>query len=152
MINVLKMYQKLQKWPLGNRIFSAFVCIKAPYFSSISPLVSHLTSNEIIVNVRKKHKVLNHLKTMHVIAIANACELAVGVLMQTGLPKELRWIPKGMNISYLKKAETDIKAIAKVPDWSKITVGDNFVIAEVFDANMNKVVEAQINMWVTLKK
>jgi acyl-coenzyme A thioesterase PaaI-like protein len=146
------MYQKLQKWPLGNRIFSAFVCIKAPYFSSISPLVSHLTSNEIIVNVRKKHKVLNHLKTMHVIAIANACELAVGVLMQTGLPKELRWIPKGMNISYLKKAETDIKAIAKVPDWSKITVGDNFVIAEVFDANMNKVVEAQINMWVTLKK
>ena len=150
-MNLLRTYEKLSTWPLGKKIFSSLVCLKAPYFASISPLITHLTKNDIVVEVRKRHKVLNHIKTVHAIAMANACELAAGVLMQVGLPGHMRWIPKSMNITYLKKAETSVIAKTHVGDWMQIGVGDNIIKVEVFDKGMNKVVEADITMWISLK-
>ena len=150
-MDLLNTYQKLSDWPMGKKIFSLLVCMKAPYFGSISPVVTHLTRNDIRVEVRKRHKVLNHIKTVHAIAMANACELSAGLLMQVGLPGHLRWIPKSMTINYLKKAETNVIAQASVADWTLVTEGDNVVKVEVLDEGMSKVVEAEITMWISLK-
>lgn len=146
------LYKQLSRWPLGKKIFSAICCKKAPYFSSISPLVSYLDANKVIIMVKKRRKVLNHLQTIHAIAMCNAGELAAGLLMESGLPKHLRWIPKKMEVSYLKKAETSISATAVVPDWSNIQLGDNAIGVEVRDANHILVVSITITMWISEKK
>lgn len=96
----------------------------------------------------KKRKVTNHLGTVHAIAMCNMCELSAGLVMEASLNPELRWIPKGMNVQYLKKAETSLKAVAK-PKHSVFQIGDNSVYVDVFDKNENIVLKAEINMYVS---
>jgi len=56
--------------------------------------------------------VLNHIGTVHAIAMCNMAELAGGTMTEVTVPATHRWIPKGMTVEYLKKAETDLIAIA----------------------------------------
>ncbi|HAB05599.1 MAG TPA: thioesterase, partial [Alcanivorax sp.] len=63
---------------------------------------------------KKRRAVENHIGTVHVIAICNAMEAAMGALAEASIPKHLRWIPKGMDVRYTAKATSDITAIAEV--------------------------------------
>ena len=102
-MSLAKMYSQLSKLPFGKKIFSFIASQKAPYFSSIRPFIKELTDTKCIIFIKKRRSVLNHIGTMHAIAMCNACELAFGLTMEAGLPKGLRWIPKGMTVRYLKK-------------------------------------------------
>ena len=55
----------------------------------------------------------NHIKTVHVIAICNGLEAAMGALAEASIPPDKRWIPKGMEVSYTAKAVSDITCIAE---------------------------------------
>jgi len=139
----------MSAWPLGKWLFTKIICIRAPYFSSIKPIIKQLTANEITVSVKKRRSVQNHIGTVHAIALCNACELAAGVLMEAGLPAHLRWIPKGMTVSYLKKASTHIEAKTSFPDWKEVNLGDNSLLVNVFNTQQEVVMTAQINMYVS---
>jgi acyl-coenzyme A thioesterase PaaI-like protein len=52
----------------------------------------------------------NHLHTVHAIASCNAAEMAMGMLMEATVPTTHRWIPKAMNVQYLAKATTSLRA------------------------------------------
>ena len=62
--------------------------------------------------MQKHRAVLNHLGTVHAIAMCNMAELAGGTMTDATVPKTHRWIPKGMQVEYVKKATTDLVAIA----------------------------------------
>lgn len=44
--------------------------------------------------------------------MCNMAELAGGTMTEVTVPSTHRWIPKGMTVEYLKKAETDLIAVA----------------------------------------
>lgn len=96
MNQVLKMFQSA-----GPEAFSKMACQMAPYFSTISPLISELDVNSCIVQLRFAKDVTNHLGTVHAIAMCNAAELAAGMMTNVSIPAGARWIPKGMTIEYL---------------------------------------------------
>ena len=101
----------------------------------------------------KSKKVTNHIGTIHVIAIANLCELAAGTLMEGFLHPSLRWIPKGMNIKYIKKANSTLNATATMPsDIKENEVRDVIIPVVVIDENQIEVVRADIIMYLTPKK
>jgi len=108
----LDMYNRLSKLPLGKQLFTKFVCMQAPYFASISPLITELRPNYAEVTLRKHRAVTNHLNTVHAIAMCNMAEIAGGMMTEVTVPPTHRWIPTGMTVKYLKKAETDLTAIA----------------------------------------
>jgi acyl-coenzyme A thioesterase PaaI-like protein len=91
------------------------VCFKAPYFASISPRIQQLRQGYCEVHLRKRRAVHNHIGTVHAIAMCNMAELAAGVMVDASLPSALRWIPKGMTVEYLKKAQTNLVATAQLP-------------------------------------
>lgn len=94
----------------------------------------------------------NHLHTVHAIASCNAAEMAMGMLMEATVPTTHRWIPKGMNVSYLEKATTSLRATARLtpPDFASITEGTEIVVAvSVTDRHGVEVVHADITTWVT---
>ena len=95
----LKYWEKFGHNALGRWCFARLVCWRVPYFSSISPTFLTYSKTSVAVSMEKKRRVTNHLGTIHVIAIANLCELAAGTLMEAGLVASMRWIPKGMNIN-----------------------------------------------------
>ena len=62
---------------------------------------------------------------MHAIASCNAAEVAMGMLMEATVPRTHRWIPKAMNVQYLGKATTSLRARAELdpPDFTQIVDG-----------------------------
>jgi acyl-coenzyme A thioesterase PaaI-like protein len=104
------------------------------------------------VTVPKWFFVHNHLATVHAIASCNAAEMAMGMLMEATVPTSHRWIPKGMTVSYLQKATTSLRAVARIdpPDFSAITEGVEVVVPiSVLDRAGVEVVHAEITTWVT---
>jgi len=154
MSQTLKLWNRFKNKPAGKWTFSKLLCLKAPYFSSISPVFERLETNCAEINIKKHRAVLNHIGTVHAIAMCNMAELAGGTMTDVTVPSTHRWIPKGMTVEYLKKAETDLIAIATPVErnfqWNQGS--DYLVNVEVKDTQNNLVFKAVITMWVSAKK
>lgn len=148
--SILGMYQRCQRLPSGRRLFSWVFCRKAPYFASIRPTVEALRPNYSEVKLRKRRRVQNHIGTVHVIAICNALEMAMGGMAEATIPRHLRWIPKGMRLDYTAKADSDILAIAEAdPDaWAP---GDLEVKVRAIREDGTVVVEGEITLYISEK-
>jgi len=146
---VLALKSKTEKWPFGKKIFSRIVAGMAPYFKTIKPLIEEVKPNYIKVSMPKRRAVHNHLKTVHAIAMCNLCEFAGGVCMEASIPPHRRWIPVGMEVAYIKKAETDLLATCDLghPDWDNID--HQICHVSVTDKNGVEVMTADIKMKVS---
>jgi hypothetical protein len=103
--------------------------------------------------MRKRKAVLNHIGTIHAIAMCNLAELAAGTMTDVSIPPGMRWIPKGMTVEYLQKASSNVtcEAVPEVaPDLAK--TGEVKVLATVVDSTGTEVFRAQILMWLSAKK
>ena len=96
--------------------------------------------------MRKRRAVTNHINTVHAIAMCNMAELSGGLLTEVSLPKGTRWLPSGMSVQYLKKAKTDLTAIADGRNINWDEEGNKVVPVEIKDINDEVVFTAQINM------
>ncbi|WOT05756.1 hotdog fold domain-containing protein [Shewanella youngdeokensis] len=147
---VMKLYKRVTSLPFGHAIFSKMVSRVAPYFGSVKPFISELKVNKCVCVIKKRKAVYNHIKTVHVIAICNGLEMAMGTMAEASIPSHLRWIPKGMNVEYTAKAGTDISCVAEVKpeQWA---VGDMFVAVTAYDTNGVAVVKGTIKLWISEK-
>lgn len=139
--------------PGGKWMFSRLLSLKAPYFASISPRFVELRPGFCEISVKKRRRVLNHIGTVHAIAMCNMVELAGGTMTDVTIPPTHRWIPKGMKVKYLAKAETNLRAIAKLDPMPVFDDSTEFPIAvNVVDVNGQCVLEAIITMWISQKR
>jgi acyl-coenzyme A thioesterase PaaI-like protein len=147
-----RMWKRLDSVPGGTRLFSAAAMARVPYFASIVPHVVRMEPGFAEVIVPKWFFVYNHLHTVHAIASCNAAEIAMGMLMEATVPTSHRWIPKAMNVQYLEKATTSLRAQARLEsqDFASITEGAEIVVpVSVVDKRGTEVVHADITTWVT---
>jgi acyl-coenzyme A thioesterase PaaI-like protein len=149
---VLHDYRRLAGLPCGRWLFARLVSLKAPYFASIRPSFQELRPGLCQVSLRKRRAVLNHIGTVHAIAMANLCELAGGMLMEVTIPTHMRWIPRGMTIEYLRKAETDVTGTARLDKTEWSGAEDVGVHVSVTDRQGTEVVRAVITMYVSERK
>lgn len=151
--SLLRLYHKFTKYPLGHWMFSRAVCFKAPYFGTISPKFTLLENGRCEAIIKDRRAVHNHIGTVHAIALCNLAELCAGVMTDASLPKGMRWIPKGMTVSYLKKASGTLRGIA-TPMIALETRDSGYdlpVNVDVLDASGDKVFHAEIRMWLSPK-
>jgi acyl-coenzyme A thioesterase PaaI-like protein len=147
-----KAWQRLQNKPGGSALFSAAMMARVPYFASVVPHVHRMEPGYCEVTAPKWYFVYNHLKTFHAIAACNLAEVAMGMLMEATTPSSHRWIPKAMNVQYLGKATTSLRAVAKLEgqDFASITEGTDVVVPiSITDRDGKEVVKAEITTWVT---
>jgi len=106
---------------------------------------------EIEVQLKKRRSVTNHIKTVHAIAMCNMAELSGGLMIEASLPRDKQWIPSGMTVEYLKKAETNLTAVSNGSeiDWDQ--TGTIEVPVVINDLNDQTVFKASINMYVKNK-
>jgi acyl-coenzyme A thioesterase PaaI-like protein len=145
----LSLWQSFASRPGGKWAFSRLLCLKAPYFGSIRPRFEVLRPEYCEVRMRKRRAVLNHIGTVHAIAMCNMAELAGGTMTEVTIPSTHRWIPKGMTVKYLRMGRTDLVAVATPHsqiDWS--VPCDYKVDVVVRDQQAESVFEALITMWV----
>jgi uncharacterized protein DUF4442 len=120
MAKVLDLYDRATRIPyVGRGAFSLAFALKAPYFLTIAPTLVELRPNHAQVRVRKWWGVHNHIGTVHVIAVVNGMEMAMGALAEASIPPQLRWIPKGMALEYLAMSDSTMIATADTEpgDW-----------------------------------
>jgi acyl-coenzyme A thioesterase PaaI-like protein len=152
MSTVLDLYTKATRLPQGRRVFSLLFSQKAPYFATVRPRFVELRPNYAELTIRKRRGVQNHIGTVHVIAICNGLEAAMGALAEATVPAQKRWIPKGMDVDYTAKATSDITCIAET-DPEQWTGDDPDVPVRVRGVRTDGtvVVEGVIRLWVTEK-
>jgi acyl-coenzyme A thioesterase PaaI-like protein len=142
---LLASYRRLSRLPFGRTLFSMMLGRTAPYTGSMSARVLELTPGHSRWQLRDRHKVRNHLRSIHALALANLAEVASGTAMLTALPAGTRGIVTGLSISYLKKARGTIVAecTCSVPDFADETAYD--VHADVRDADGDVVARATVS-------
>ena len=152
MTNLLALYERISGLPQGQRLFSTLFSLKAPYFRTVRPRFTELGPNRVELVIRKRRGVQNHIGTVHVIAICNGLEAAMGALAEATIPAGKRWIPKGMEVSYTAKATSDITCVAETDaqQWAAEDP-DLPVRIRATRTDGTVVVEGVIRLWVTAK-
>ncbi|MFS3126995.1 hotdog fold domain-containing protein [Nocardioides sp. Bht2] len=152
MSQVLTLWKKTTAFPLGKQIFSFAFSQKAPYFATVRPRFKELRPNYAELVVPKRRAVHNHIKTLHVIALCNGLEAAMGALAEATCPPDKRWIPKGMEVAYPAKASSDITCIAETDPaaWASDNPDVRVNVRGVRDDG-TVVIEGEIRLWVTPK-
>lgn len=121
-----RLWRRATRLPLGSRLFTAAVCLKAPFFRTALPHVVEMGPGRCVVTGPLWWGNTNHIGTFHVIAACNLAELAMGMVAEATVPATHRWIPVGMTTSYPTKATGGLTVTAElpeIPDFSTITVG-----------------------------
>lgn len=148
------LWRRLVDKPGGKQLFSAAMCLRVPYFGTVLPSVRQLRPGHCSVTAPKWWGVHNHIRTFHAIAACNLAEIAMGLLAEATVPPSHRWLPKGMDVRYLAKATTGLRAVAELPQLPEF--GDEGfdlpVPVRILDARGTTVVTATITIWVTRKK
>jgi acyl-coenzyme A thioesterase PaaI-like protein len=147
----MRLWRRLGGSTPGRWLFSRVVCLKAPYFGSVSPRIQALEPGLCVAELTQRRKVQNHIGTVHAIALCNLAELCAGLVTDVSIPADMRWIPKGMTVRYLAKARGRIRATARpvTAPASSATGYDLVIRVSLKDAQEVEVAAADIDMWVT---
>ena len=153
---VLDLWKKTSALPLGDRIFSLAFSRKAPYFASIRPRFTVIEPDHAELVIPDRRRVHNHIGTVHAIALCNGLEAAMGALAEATIPRDRRWIPKGLEVAYTAKASSDITCIAETdPGHWTAEVGEGYdlpVRVRGVRTDGTVVVEGEIRLWVTERR
>ncbi len=152
MAGILDLWSRTTAVPQGRRVFSVAFSRRAPYFASVKPLFIDIRPNYAELSIKKRRSVQNHLGTVHAIALCNGLEAAMGALAEASIPPDKRWIPKGMDISYTAKADSDVRCIAETdPEQWEGEDPDLPVRVRGVRRDGTVVIEGVIKLWVTPK-
>lgn len=152
MASSFDLYQKVTALPQGKRLFSLAYSRKAPYFSSIHLRVRDMRPHHGEIRIPQRRSVLNHIGTIHAIAACNGLEAAMGLLAEATCPPDSRWLPKGMEVSYVAKSSGPLICTADTTpeDWAE--GGDVPVAVRATLPDGTVTVEGIIHLWVTKKR
>jgi acyl-coenzyme A thioesterase PaaI-like protein len=148
-----RLWAHLSGTALGRWLFARLICWKAPYFSTIRPRFEILKPGRCELSIAKRRAVLNHIGTVHAIAMCNMAELAAGCATEVTLPTTHRWIPKGMSVDYLLKADTSLRAIATIHLPADLGPAQEVAVpVHVLNTTDQLVFQAMVRMWVSPKR
>lgn len=111
-----------------------------------------------VATLRNRRKVRNHIGTIHAAAMALLAETATGAVFGLSVPETHLPLLKNMQISYLRRAEGDLRAVATLSALQRRVIatqakGDVVVPVTVTDASGLEPIQCQMTWaWVPKKK
>ena len=144
-------YKKITALPAGHFIFSKAVGFIAPFFGKIKPKVIELRPAYCKVEMKDRWGVRNHIGTVNAGTLCTLAELVGGMALDSVVPNNMRWIPKGMSVSYLKKASGTLSAVSHF-DQAKFAEGEFIVPVVVKNKSNETVFTADINFYISQAK
>ncbi|HAY38694.1 MAG TPA: DUF4442 domain-containing protein [Desulfobacteraceae bacterium] len=148
MNKTLDLYKKISKFPLGNHIFTKGLTFRAPYFSTIHPLVTDLSSGLCKVEIKDRRSIRNHIGTINAGAMCTLSELTGGLAVEASIPSNLRWLPKEMTVNYTKKAKGKLIGLCSF-DPNTLVPGDIIMPIDIKDESGDTVLKATILFYIS---
>lgn len=150
-LSIYGLYKKLVPLPFGNQLFNIGIGLKAPFFGKIRPKVLELRPAYCKIQMADRWSVRNHIGTVNAGALCTLAEITGGMALDAAVPTSLRWIPRGMIVSYISKGKGTLEAISEF-DTPVVGVGDIVVPVVVKNSQDKTVFTADITFYVSEKK
>ncbi len=90
-------------------------------FGKVVPMVGtaglrfeEMSSERVVVSIRNRKKVQNHIKGLHAAAMALLAETATGFCVGMHLPDDKLPLMKTMKVNYMKRAQGNMTAVAQL--------------------------------------
>jgi acyl-coenzyme A thioesterase PaaI-like protein len=131
---VLALWRRLAPLPFGRTMFMSVFGRMVPYSGALGARVVSLEPGHVVLVLRDRRGVRNHLRSVHAIALANLGELASGLAMTTALPPGVRSIVTALTIEFGKKARGVLTAESRVTVPAVDADVEHDVRAEIRDA------------------
>ncbi len=115
---LMSLWNRCQRLPLGQKVFSRVICWAAPFTGTVRPLVTDLKPGRSTIRMRERRRVRQHLKSVHAGALFTLAEGASGLAMMSWVPDDARAIVTSMKIQFHKKGRGWLTAVGSctVPD------------------------------------
>lgn len=118
---LLAVWRRLAPLPAGRWLFSVLLSRGVRYTGSIRPRVVELGPGRVVVTMRDRAAVRNHLGSIHAVALANLAEVSSGLALLAGLPADGRAILVRLEVDYAKKARGTLRSEC---DFAPVTSAD----------------------------
>ncbi len=93
---------------LSDLIFGSFV----PFVGTSGLHYEELTPERVVVTIKNKRKVQNHIKGIHAAAMALLAETATGFVTGLNLPGDKLPLIKTMHVDYVRRSKGNMRAEA----------------------------------------
>jgi acyl-coenzyme A thioesterase PaaI-like protein len=97
--------QRLQTLLLGNIV---------PFLGTARLRFEEVTQERVVVSVKNRKRVQNHIKGVHAAAMALLAETATGFAVGMNLPDDKLPLIKTLKVDYLKRSQGDMRAVAEL--------------------------------------
>ncbi len=147
-------FRTARRVPLGRTLVSVGYRAAAPYFLTAPMHLQDVEPGRAVATMRQVPWVRNHLGGVHAIALCNLAEYAMGATAEATVPAAThRWIPRGMNVSYLARARGRMTATTTLalPEGGLGDRQELPVDISIRDEHGTEVCAATITIWVTAK-
>jgi len=146
----LRVFRRLSRFPFGKVIYSKLINFYAPYTGTIRAVVTDLTPGRCTTMMKDRRGIQNHFHTVHAIALCNLCEMTMGIMVDATISSNLRWIPRGMTVQYVKKARGRLSGSSWI-DPDLLAPGNRSVPVEIQDMSGEVVVRAAIELSISCR-
>ncbi len=155
--NITRTLSTLNKLPVSLRIraISTIFGTVVPFVGTSGLRYEQLSGNEVIVSIRNRRKVQNHIKGVHAAAMALVAETATGFVVGMNLSDDKLPLIKSLHVDYKRRAVGDLRAVATLTDEQVAMIqnepkGEVLVGITVTDESGQQPIECQMLWaWVT---
>lgn len=158
-----KMYQQIKKLQLLPRSIQPWLISKVlgqfvPLINTAGAKFEKLTREEVVVSIKNRRKVQNHIKGIHACATAVIAETATGFVTNMNCPDDKLILLKDMCIKYITIATGDLQATAicthKMAEQIVNNERGNFIVpVTIVDSTRTQPVDANMTWaWIPKKK
>ena len=122
-----------------------------PFFGTAKIRIEEIAPNRVVMTIRNRRPVQNHIGTVHAAAMTLLAESATGILMGLNVPDDKYLVVKSFHVDFVKKASGNMKAVATLSAEQMAAArtsneGEIMVPVEVTDAAGNAPILCQM-LW-----
>ena len=137
----------MRNWVIGRTV---------PFTGTAGIDYEKMSREEVILNLRNRKKVQNHISQVHAAATALLAETATGMVVGMNLPDDKLPLLKSMQIRYTKRSTGTQRAVARLTEAQIQHIhdtdkGDVSVPVSIQDETGTEVVETEM-VWAWIPK
>jgi acyl-coenzyme A thioesterase PaaI-like protein len=119
--NMSRIVAKLSFLPPNVRssVISGIFGRVVPYVGTSGLRYEELSQERVVVSIRNRRPVQNHIKGVHAAAMALLAETASGFLVGMNLSDDKLPLIKTLKVDYLKRTKGDMRAVATLSEEQK---------------------------------
>lgn len=158
--NINRALRPLEKLPANLRISAVSLIFGkvVPFVGTSGLRYEEITANRVVVSVRNRRRVQNHIKGVHAAAMALLAETATGFVVGVNLSDDKLPLIKSLHVDYKRRTVGDMRAVATLSDAQIALIrsepkGEVLVPISVTDESGEEPIQCQMLWaWVSKKK